>query len=79
MEPVDVIVRVKGIKTDVLKFKKGDTEYKVTKFIASWIERVGDNIITHYHLICGGQAISCELSHNHLQNKWMLVQIDNID
>ncbi len=79
LEPVEVIVRIKGLKTDVLKFRHKNTEYVVTKFIAAWIERIGDNVVTHYHLICGGQGISCELSHDHLHNKWMMVQWDNVD
>jgi hypothetical protein len=78
LEPVDVIVRTKKGKTEIVRFRRGDSEYIVTKFIASWVEHAGDNVVTHYHLICQKQNISCELSHNHILNVWTLVQIDDI-
>jgi len=79
MEPVDVIVKYKGTGIEIIKFKRGQTEYVVTKKGNSWIDRQGNNIITHYTLICEKQGICCELSHNHLMNKWMLVQLDVIE
>lgn len=78
MEPVDVIVKYKGTSIEIIKFKRGNTEYIVTKKGNSWIDRAGNNIITHYTMLCEKQGICCELSHDHLLNKWMLVQLDHL-
>jgi len=78
-EPVDVIVKYKAAAIEIIKFKRGSTEYSVTKAGKPWIERIGDNIITHYSLICERQGICCELSHNHIMNKWLLVQFDTLE
>lgn len=79
LEPVEVIVRYKKIKLEIIKFKRGQTEYIVSKMGNDWVERTGDNVITHYALICERQGISCELSHDHINNKWILVQFDTIE
>ncbi len=78
-ESIDVIVKYKAATIDIIKFKRGNTEYTVTKAGKPWIERIGNNIITHYNLICGGQNISCEISHDHILNKWLLVQFDILE
>lgn len=76
MEPIEVIVRYKKISVEIIKFKRGQTEYNVSKMGNKWKEPVGDTIITHYSVICDKQGISCELSHDHMLNQWMLVQLD---
>jgi len=78
-EPVDVTVKYKGTKLHIKKFKKGQTKYIVSKMGNHWIERIGGNIITHYAIICERQGISGELSHNHILNKWLLVQFDILE
>jgi hypothetical protein len=76
LEPVDVIVKYKGTAVEIIKFRKGNTEYNVSKMGNSWKEPKGNGIITHYSLICDKQGICCELSHDHILNKWLLVQFD---
>lgn len=76
VESAEVVIRVKDSKTDVIKFRHRGTEYKVTKNLSAWKEVTGDNIITHYHMIC--EKICCELAHDHKNNTWTLIQIDNI-
>ena len=75
-EPVDVIVKYIATKVKIIKFKRGQTEYIVSKMGNLWVERIGNNIITHYAVTCERQGISGELSHDHMLNKWMLVQFD---
>lgn len=78
-EQVDVIVKYKGANVEIIKFRRGQTEYNVSKVGNIWIERKGGNVVTHYPFICDRQRISGELSHNHIENKWMLVQFDILD
>lgn len=78
-EPVDVIVKYKGTNVEIIKFRRGQTEYIVSKVGNIWIERKAGNIVTHYPIICERQRISGELSHDHMLNKWLLVQFDIIE
>jgi len=78
-ESVDVIVKYKGIKVEIIKFKRGQTEYNVSSIGNSWKESVGDTIITHYPVICERQGISGELSYNDILHTWTLVQYDILE
>ena len=76
-ELVDVIVKYKGTKVEIIKFIWGKTEYIVSKMGNFWAEP-GKKIV-HYQFICEKQKICGELSHNHMLNEWLLVQFDILE
>lgn len=79
MEPLDIIVKVGRFKTTVLRFKRGNTVYKVTKQIGTRLERKGDNVLTYYNCLCEEQQLVCEIMLDHLADSWYLVQVENYD
>lgn len=78
-EPVDVIVKYVMTKVKIIKFKRGSNRVYSFKKGNLWVERIGNNIITHYVVTCERQGISDELSHDHLLNKWLLVQFEVLE
>lgn len=76
-EPVDVIVKYKGTKVEIIKFRWGKTEYIVSETRNFWAES-GKKII-HYQFISEKQKICGELSYNHMLNEWLLVQYDILE
>ena len=79
LEIVEVVIKTKDSKTEIFKFKHKGKTYFITQQISIWKEQLGDNIVTHYHLICKDEKVSCQLSHNHKENSWMLTQMDRVN
>lgn len=77
-EPVQVVVHFDTLKLNILKFKRGNTVYKVSEVISKWKSHSGEAQITYYTVKCGEQNIVCELSLNHKDLKWEFIQYDNL-
>lgn len=77
-EAVDVIAHFHDLKVDILKFKWKNQVYKVDYITNSWKIPNGDGLLTHYLVICKEKEVICELSLNHTDMKWQLIQYDTL-
>ncbi|HEX2786615.1 MAG TPA: hypothetical protein VHP32_01830 [Ignavibacteria bacterium] len=74
-EPVKVVAYF-DTKIKILKFKFGNTVYKVSEQISYWKEMKGENKFSYYTLKCAEQNFLCELQFNHTDLKWVLIHWD---
>jgi hypothetical protein len=75
-EPVEVIVHYNNLNANILKFKWNNKVYKVSAMPNKWTIPNGESKITHYTVICKDSDIIAELSFDHADMKWTLIQWD---
>jgi hypothetical protein len=77
-EQVEVIAHFHNLKVDILKFKWNNQVYRVDQITSTWKVPNGDGFYTHFLAICKEKEIICELSLNHTDMKWELIQYDTL-
>lgn len=78
-EAVEVIAHFHSLKVDILKFKWNNQVYKVDRITNTWKIPNGDGLFTRFIAICETKGMLCELSLNHTDLKWELIQYDSLE
>jgi hypothetical protein len=71
-----LLYRFSGTKK---KCKWNNKVYKVTQMMNSWNIPDGDGFSTHFVVLCKENDLLCELSFNHTDLKWELMQYDSLN
>lgn len=77
-EPVEVIAYFHELKIEIVKFKWNNKVYKVNQMMNTWKIPDGDGFSSHFVVLCKENELLCELSFNHTDLKWELVQYDTV-
>ena len=77
-EAVDVIACFSILNLRILRFKKENTIYRVSRIVREWRSKEGNTLFSHFTLECRQQNIICELALNHSTLKWEFIQYENI-
>ncbi|RPI16518.1 MAG: hypothetical protein EHM58_11770 [Ignavibacteriae bacterium] len=78
MESVEVIAHFHNLQIDIIKFKWKNKTYKVDHVANKWKINDGKDIVSHFIAICKDSELLCELSFNHSDMKWEIIQWDNL-
>lgn len=78
MEPVEVIAHFHNLQIDLLKFKWKGRTYKVDRVPNKWKINDSKDIISHFIVVCTESELLCELSFNHSDMKWEMVQWERL-
>lgn len=78
-EQVEVIAYFHNLEIEIVRFKWNNKVYKVTQMMNSWRIPDGDGFSTHFVVLCKENDLLCELSFNHSELKWELVQYDSLN
>jgi hypothetical protein len=79
LEPVDVIAHFHNLEIDIIKFKWNSKVYKVDQVTNRWKIPDGAGFRTHFIVICKENEMICELSFNHTDMKWEIIQYDTLN
>ncbi len=78
-EPVEVIAHFHNLEITLLKFKWNNVTYKIDEVTNKWKIPDGTGFRTHFIAICKDKEMICELSFNHTDLKWELIQHDTLN
>lgn len=78
-EKIEVIAYFKELEMNIVKFRWNNTVYKVDKMPNKWKIKDGEDVKTHYSVICEGSGIIAELCFHHIDLKWEIIQYDNLE
>ncbi len=76
LEAVEVIAHFHNLEIDIVKFKWNNNVFKVDQITNRWKVPDGAGVRTHFIVICKASEMICELSLNHTDLKWEIVQYD---
>ena len=79
LEPVEVIAHFDPPGVIIIRFKWKGKVYKVNDMPNVWKVKNGDDVKTHYTVICRENDMIAELSFSHKDLKWELVQYDSLN
>lgn len=77
-ENIEVIAYFKDLNVNIVKFKWKNTVYKVDRMPNKWKIQDGEDLQTHFSVICEAQQVIAELCYHHKDFKWELIQWDNL-
>ncbi|MFI5145131.1 MAG: hypothetical protein ACHQJ4_05995 [Ignavibacteria bacterium] len=77
-EPVEVIAHFHNLKIEILRFKWKNDIFKVNEILNIWKIPYGESFNTHFIAVCKDSDMICELSFNHTDMKWELIQYDSL-
>ena len=77
-EPVEVVAHFHNLKIDILRFKWKNDIFKVNEILNIWKIPYGESFNTHFIEVCKDSDMICELSFNHTDMKWELIQYDTL-
>ncbi len=77
-ENIEVIAHFKELELNIVKFRWKNTVYKVDKIPNKWKVKDGEDMKTHFSVICEKEAVIAELCYHHKDFKWELIQWDNL-
>jgi hypothetical protein len=77
-QKVEVIAHFKDMEISIVRFKWNNTVYSVNRIANKWKIRDGEDLKTHFSVICEKEAIIAELCYHHNDFKWELIQYDDL-
>lgn len=78
-EPVDVIVHFHNLKIEIIRFRWKNDTFRVNQILNMWKIPNGESFDTHFIAVCKDSDMICELSFNHADMKWELIQYDTLN
>lgn len=77
-EPISVIVSFTNRRVNIHRFKWKNTLYHVSDTVSTWLDKDGKSYVTHFTVSCKRENTICEISFNHNDFEWKLVQYELI-
>ena len=77
-QKIEVIAHFKDMEINLVRFKWNNTVYNVNKIANKWKIQDGEDLKTHFSVICEKESIIAELCYHHNDFKWELIQYDNL-
>ena len=78
-ENVDVIAFYHDQSVDIIRFKRNESVYRVSRTLNKWKLKEGGSKVTHYIVECRDKNIICELAFYHDDLKWEMIQYDHLE
>lgn len=78
-EPISVVVSFHNRKATIHRFKWKNSLYNVSDLVSTWLNKDGKSFVTHFTVHCRKQNTICEVSFNHNDFEWKLVQYELLD
>jgi hypothetical protein len=78
-ENIDVIVYFHKVSANIIRFKRGETIYKVSRTVNKWKLKEGGSKVTHFIVECRDRNIICEVAFYHDDLKWEMIQYDHLE